>query len=81
MDKHAGKTLANTLLIVGTVGITIAFALNLISAYWLQQPAAEFFVDEWWSSWFPAYLCWIAFLLMGTGFSVKRNTDHTYNTH
>jgi hypothetical protein len=58
--------------LLGGVGFTIVFILNLIGIFALNQDAAVFFSERWWFSWFPAYIPWIVFLIIGAGNSFKK---------
>jgi hypothetical protein len=61
MKKH------NALVSVGLVGLGIQLVLNLLGLFVFHKAAAVFFTDEWWSSWFPALLVWIVFIIAGIG--------------
>ena len=39
----------NNILLIGVVGLGITFGINLAGVLLLEQPAAEFFSDDWWS--------------------------------
>lgn len=52
---------------IGIIGFAVLLALNLSAYFSLHQPAAEFFVRSWWSSWAPSYLIWLGFIAFGLG--------------
>lgn len=56
-NRHASR--------IGLTGLLITLGLNLIGDLALQQPAANPLGDQWWSSWFPLYIVWFVFLLLG----------------
>ncbi len=51
--------------IIGLVGLAITIALNLVALFVLKKASAEFFSDTWRSSWFPAYIVWLVFTIIG----------------
>ncbi len=51
--------------VIGTVGLAITIAMNLVALLVLKKAAAEFFSHAWWFAWFPSYLVWLSFLLTG----------------
>lgn len=60
------------LFIIGLFGLSIVFIVNLFGIFALKQVAAEFFSNQWWSTWFPAYIVWLVFLIIGIGTSYKK---------
>ena len=57
----------HAILRIGLIGFAILLSLNLFGFLVLKQPAAEFLAPRWWSVWFPAYLPWFVFSIMGFG--------------
>ncbi|HBS25644.1 MAG TPA: hypothetical protein DD827_00715 [Gammaproteobacteria bacterium] len=53
------------LIILGLVGLTIVSLLNLAADIFFHQPAANLSHDGWYSVWFPGYISWFIFLLIG----------------
>lgn len=53
------------LLIGGTVGLIIIILLNCFAYLALLSPAATPFQGEWWTIWYPHYVVWSGFLLVG----------------
>lgn len=51
----------------GLFGPVIVLALNLIGLFLLNQSAARFLSDDWWSVWFPAYLVAFGVMVIGSG--------------
>jgi hypothetical protein len=51
--------------IIGLVGLAITIALNLVASLVLKKASAEYFSDQWWSSWFPSYIVWLVFIVVG----------------
>ena len=61
---------------IGVVGLAITITLNLAALLVFKKVAAEFFSHGWWSSWFPSYLVWAAFVVMGlAGLVMKKSSD------
>ena len=52
----------NTYIKIGLLGLVIQAAVNLIALVVFKQSSAEFFSEQWWSSWFPTYTVWLVFL-------------------
>ena len=57
----------NLMLRLGLIGLAIAAAINLVVSLAFAAPAARFFSGEWWTVWFPTYLVWIVFIVIGLG--------------
>jgi len=57
---------------MGLIGLSISIVLNLFNQYVLAVGG-----EAWWSMWFPIYLVWFVFLVIGIGLSKKNksNTD------
>ena len=51
--------------IIGLVGLAITIVLNLVALLILKKASAEFFSDKWWSGWFPSYIVWLVFTIIG----------------
>jgi len=51
--------------VIGVVGLAIAIAMNLIALLVFKKASAEFFSHEWWFAWFPSYMVWVSFLILG----------------
>jgi len=52
---------------LGLIGLPGVVTLNLVALLFLDQPAAAFFSDRWWPTWFTSYLIWGVFLIVGVG--------------
>jgi len=50
---------------VGLVGLAIVIAVNFVALLLLKKPSAEFFSDNWWLDWFPAYIVWLVCSIIG----------------
>ena len=50
---------------IGLIGFGIVSLLNLLAAFELNLLAAAPFTVAWFSSWFPAYVVWLVFVLVG----------------
>ncbi|SFJ55657.1 hypothetical protein [Planctomicrobium piriforme] len=59
---------SDRLIFIGVAGICVLLNLNLFAWMVLRHPAATFFSDAWWSSWFPGLLAWFVILSVGYGF-------------
>ena len=50
---------------IGLVGLAIEVVLNLVALLAFKKNAAEFFSEQWWFSWFPSYILWLVFIVVG----------------
>lgn len=57
----------NVLVRMGLIGLAITFVLNLFNQIVLGVGN-----EAWWSVWFPSYLIWFLFLIMGIGSRKKQ---------
>jgi hypothetical protein len=55
----------NRMLTVGLIGLSIHLASNLLGIFLFHKPAATFFSEQWWSSWFPSMMVWVVFIITG----------------
>lgn len=53
-------------LLMGTIGLAVTAAINMFNVYVLGVGG-----DSWWSAWFPFYVVWFTFLIIGMGLSAK----------
>ena len=51
--------------IIGLVGLAITIVLNLVALLILKKVSAEYFPDNWWSDWLPAYIIWLICSIVG----------------
>ena len=47
---------------MGLIGLSISLVLNVFNLYVLGVGG-----EAWWSLWFPSYLVWLIFLVIGIG--------------
>jgi hypothetical protein len=47
------------------IGLPLTLGLNLLALFVFAKPEAEFFSTAWWSVWFPNYLVWLVFAIIG----------------
>jgi hypothetical protein len=50
---------------IGLVGLAITIVLNLVALLIFKKASAEYFSGGWWSSWFPFYIVWLVFTIIG----------------
>ena len=63
---------------IGVVGLSIAIATNFAALLIFGKASAEFFSHAWWSTWFPGYLVWISFLILGiAGLMIKKEPNQS----
>ncbi|MCH8127167.1 hypothetical protein IIC38_14615 [candidate division KSB1 bacterium] len=55
---------------MGLIGFSIIIVLNLFMQYVLGVGG-----ESWWSAWFPFYLVWLVFLVIGIGLSKKNKRN------
>lgn len=58
-------TIPKLLLLIGVLGASIVSLLNLVAYFAFGQEAAQAVQGEWWAIWFPHYVVWFGFLLIG----------------
>ena len=51
-----------TFLTMGLIGLAVQTAINLV-VFALRR--TEFFSEQWWSDFFPGYLVWFVFAVIG----------------
>ena len=51
---------------IGLIGLAVTMALNLAAWLWLKRASAEYFADRWWAEWFPSYVVWLSFTIIGS---------------
>jgi hypothetical protein len=73
MKPH--KTIRLVGLVTGLSGLAITIALNLIALFLLKKVAAVYFSEQWWSDWFPSYIVWLTFTIIGIASFCWRNRD------
>jgi len=55
---------------MGLIGLSISFVLKLFNYYLLGVGS-----ENWWSVWFPTYLVWFVFLIIGIGLIIKNKSN------
>ncbi len=55
---------------MGLIGLSITIVLNLFN-----QIVLDIGCGVWWSLWFPIYLVWFVFLVIGIGLSKKNKSN------
>jgi len=55
---------------MGLIGLSITIVLNLFN-----QIVLDIGSGVWWSLWFPIYLVWLVFLVIGIGLSKKNKSN------
>ena len=65
MNKH------HAFVKMGLLGLFINIILNLFMSFVVDIDS-----DVWWSAWFPIYMVWVVFLIIGIGLSRKNNGAH-----
>ena len=55
---------------MGLIGLSISLVLNVFNLYVLGVGG-----EAWWSLWFPSYLVWLIFLVIGIGLSKKNKSN------
>ena len=55
----------NGFLFIGLIGFTAILVVNLLAILVFGKSHAAFFTDDWWSTWFPNYVAWLTFTIIG----------------
>ncbi len=61
----------HSFVIVGLTGLSISFVLNIFNQYVLGVGG-----EAWWLMWFPGYVVWFVFLVIGIGLSKRTEENH-----
>jgi len=69
------KRNTNTFTTIGATGIAVQFIVNLVAMLVFNKTSADFFSEQWWSSWFPTYPVWLVFLIVGLSSRRKQPND------
>jgi hypothetical protein len=56
---------ARSLWFPGIIGLAITVILNLVGLFVLHKGSSVFFSDKWWADWFPNYILWMSFIIVG----------------
>ena len=62
----------NGFLFIGLIGFTAILVVNLLAILVFGKSHAAFFTDDWWSTWFPNYVAWLTFTIIGIGQKLSR---------
>lgn len=57
--------IGGTVVWIGVVGLVIVAAVNVLGLVYFELASSEIFSTGWWSSWFPIYMVFGVFLVMG----------------
>ena len=55
-----------SLVFVGSIGFAVNLLLNLFTLLALHRSAAVFFSGQWYGDWFPLYVVWFTFIVVGS---------------
>jgi len=58
---------------IGLIGLAITTLLNLVALLWFKRASAEYFSGNWWAGWFPSYVLWLTFVVIGFGSHSRPN--------
>jgi hypothetical protein len=60
-------------------GLVVTLMLNLVALFVFHKSSSVFFSDLWGSAWFPSYIVWISFTIIGgaAGFAKRRTQSKT----
>ena len=72
--KPCGAT-GNAWLWFGSIGLAGTPLLNLAGLFIFHRSSSVFFSPQWWADWFPNYIVWISFIIIGvaSGFANGRS--------
>jgi hypothetical protein len=60
----------NAWLRLGVIGLLGTTILNLAGRFVFHRSSSVFFSSQWWSAWFPNYVVWISFTIIGVATGV-----------
>jgi signal transduction histidine kinase len=58
---------------IGLIGLALTTVLNVVALLLLKKASAEYFSDQWWSAWFPSYVIWLSFTIIGLASHRRQN--------
>ncbi len=57
---------------IGAFGLIQTAMMNLVGPLVFHRHSSVLFSQKWWANWFPSYIIWITFLLLGSAVGVAR---------
>jgi hypothetical protein len=57
---------------IGSFGLMQTAMLNFVGPLVFHRHSSVFFSAKWWADWFPSYIVWISFILLGAAFGFAR---------
>jgi len=66
---------SNYLLYMGLLGFIVVLCMNLYSLYIIKKESAIFLNENWYEQWFPNYLVWFIFIIIGLVIEYNRKKD------
>lgn len=68
MNKRRSRNMGRIFSVICATGFSIVLLLNVVASFVLGKPESIYFSSDWWSQWFPAYIVWLAFLILAVIF-------------
>jgi hypothetical protein len=62
----------NAWLWLGSFGLVASIMTNLAGLLVFHRSSSVFSSDQWWEDWFPCYIVWISFTLIGIAMSLAK---------
>lgn len=59
-------------LVIGGVGLMQTAVMNFVGPLVFHRHSSVFFSQKWWANWFPSYIVWITFVLLGTALGLAK---------
>jgi hypothetical protein len=63
--KKICGAIRNAWLWFGCIALPGALILNLAGRFIFHRHSSVFFSQQWWSAWFPNYVVWLSFIIIG----------------
>jgi hypothetical protein len=63
--KKTCRANGNACLWFGGFGLVVTPILNLLGLLVFHRSSSAFFSQEWWADWFPNYIVWMSFTMIG----------------
>jgi hypothetical protein len=57
---------------IGCFGLVQTAMMNLVGPLVFHRHSSVLFSQKWWVNWFPSYIIWITFLLLGSAIGLAR---------
>ena len=65
---------------IGPLPLLGTLILNLAGRFVFHRSSSVFFSDPWWSAWFPNYVVWLAFTILGIAIAIANRRSRRFQS-